>query len=56
MLNDYRLDKVEAEYKNFTKAKSLLLYYHHLGNFEDVLTEYKAITAKPKHNKEKSHV
>ena len=40
---DYRFDKIEKEYKNFTKAKSLLLYYHYLSNFEDVLRKYKDI-------------
>ena len=48
---DYRLDKIEAEYKNFTRAKSLYLYYHYLSNFEYALTEYKAIIAKTKYNK-----
>ena len=40
---DYRIDKIEKEYKNFTMAKSLLLHYHFLSNFEDILSEYKAI-------------
>ena len=53
----YRLDKIEKEYKNFTMAKSLLLHYHHLGNFEDILSEYKAINpAKYKKIGEKNHV
>jgi hypothetical protein len=45
---DYRLDKIERAYKNFTRAKSLLLYYHYLASFEDSLSEYKLINKKSK--------
>ena len=53
---DYRIDKLEAEYKNFTRAKSLLLYYHYLASFEASLSEYKAIYPARYKIGEKNHV
>jgi hypothetical protein len=52
---DYRLDKIERDYKNFTRAKSLLLYYHYLASFEASLSEYKSINP-AKYKGVKNHV